>query len=88
MRSIAINTATAPAAAAAKAPLFWLCAMGAAAEVPELLLAGVAEVVKAVDATVAEDASEALGMLEALEILQVPEMGLEEQTPEKGTVTS
>jgi len=34
MRSIATNAAAAPTAA--KAPLFWLCTMGAAAEVPVL----------------------------------------------------
>jgi len=43
MRSIATNAAAAPTAA--KAPPFLLCAMGAAAEVPELLLPAVAEVV-------------------------------------------
>jgi hypothetical protein len=42
MRSIATNAAA--AAIAAKAPPFWPCAMGAAAEVPEVLLADVAAV--------------------------------------------
>jgi hypothetical protein len=90
MRSIATNAAAAPTAA--KAPPFWLCAMGAAAEiVPELLLAAVAEVVvpdpklvavlvllgEGVFATVAEEG------LEAPEMLEEPE----EQTTEEGTVT-
>lgn len=51
MRSIATNAAA--AAIAAKAPPFWPCAMGAAAEVPEVLLADVAAVAVPVPGLVA-----------------------------------
>ena len=98
MRSIATNAAAAPTAA--KAPPFWLCAMGAAAEiVPELLLAAVAEVVvpdpklvavlvllgEGAFATVAEEVFATV----AEEVLEAPEMleEPEEQTTEEGTVT-
>jgi len=50
MRSIATNAAAAPTAA--KAPLFWLCTMGAAAEVP-VLSAGAEAVVVPVPKLVA-----------------------------------
>jgi hypothetical protein len=50
MRSIAINAAAAPTAA--KAPPFWLCTMGAAAEVP-VLSAGAEAVVVPVPKLVA-----------------------------------
>jgi hypothetical protein len=48
MRSIATNAAAAPTAA--KAPLFWLCTMGAAAEVPVLSAGAEAVVVPKLDA--------------------------------------